>query len=52
MISASHNPFTDNGLKFFSSTGYKLTPADEQEIENKLHDLQVLENGKLMLAVL
>ena len=43
MISASHNPFTDNGLKFFSSTGYKLTPTDEQEIENKLNDTQVLD---------
>jgi phosphoglucosamine mutase len=31
VISASHNPFEDNGIKIFSKTGFKLT--DEQEIE-------------------
>ena len=40
MISASHNPFTDNGLKFFSTTGHKLTPREEQEIEDQLKDVQ------------
>lgn len=33
VISASHNPFEDNGIKFFSSTGYKLPDAVEDEIE-------------------
>jgi len=33
MISASHNPMPDNGIKFFSSTGYKLSDALEDEIE-------------------
>jgi len=33
MISASHNPFADNGIKFFGSDGFKLTDAEEQEIE-------------------
>jgi phosphoglucosamine mutase len=33
VISASHNPFADNGIKFFSSTGYKLTDAQESQIE-------------------
>lgn len=33
MISASHNPYTDNGLKFFTSEGHKLTDAQELEIE-------------------
>ncbi len=33
MISASHNPVEDNGIKFFSSTGYKLSDAVEEEIE-------------------
>ena len=32
MISASHNPAKDNGLKFFSPDGYKLTDVQEKEI--------------------
>jgi phosphoglucosamine mutase len=31
MISASHNPFEDNGIKFFSSDGMKLPDAVESE---------------------
>src|SRR5689334_8950998 len=33
MISASHNPFEDNGIKFFSQDGLKLPDAVESEIE-------------------
>ncbi|UWP88263.1 phosphoglucosamine mutase [Aliiroseovarius crassostreae] len=33
MISASHNPFHDNGIKFFGPDGFKLSDADEAEIE-------------------
>lgn len=33
MITASHNPISDNGIKFFSSDGYKLPDAKEEEIE-------------------
>jgi phosphoglucosamine mutase len=33
VISASHNPFEDNGIKFFSNSGYKLPDAVEDEIE-------------------
>jgi phosphoglucosamine mutase len=33
MISASHNPFDDNGIKLFRSDGYKLSDAVEAEIE-------------------
>ncbi|BAW92496.1 phosphoglucosamine mutase [Actinomyces sp. Chiba101] len=33
MISASHNPFPDNGIKFFARGGYKLEDAVEDEIE-------------------
>ncbi len=33
VISASHNPFEDNGIKFFSSSGEKLPDAVESEIE-------------------
>lgn len=33
VISASHNPFGDNGIKFFSATGNKLPDSVEEEIE-------------------
>ncbi len=33
VISASHNPYQDNGIKIFSSRGYKLDDAQEDEIE-------------------
>lgn len=43
IISASHNPFYDNGIKFFDSEGFKLPDSWEQEIEsivskNDFHD--------------
>ncbi|MEW6214805.1 MAG: phosphoglucosamine mutase [Nitrospirota bacterium] len=40
VISASHNPFEDNGIKFFSSEGFKLP----DELERKIEEL-VLEDG-------
>jgi len=33
VISASHNPFQDNGIKIFSRNGFKLPDAEEDEIE-------------------
>ena len=33
MISASHNPYHDNGIKFFGPDGHKLTDEQEQRIE-------------------
>ncbi len=36
MISASHNLYEDNGVKFFGPDGYKLTDAQELEIEDVL----------------
>ncbi|MCL1906162.1 MAG: phosphoglucosamine mutase, partial [Clostridiales bacterium] len=33
VISASHNPYEDNGIKFFSADGYKLPDEVEDEIE-------------------
>jgi phosphoglucosamine mutase len=36
VISASHNPFQDNGIKFFSGHGTKLPDAVELEIENAI----------------
>ena len=38
MISASHNPMPDNGIKFFARGGYKLPDAIEDQIEQLLGD--------------
>lgn len=42
MISASHNPCEYNGIKLFSSTGYKLSDTLEDEIEALIHDEQAV----------
>ena len=36
MISASHNPYRDNGIKLFGPDGYKLSDAGEMAIERRL----------------
>ena len=36
MVSASHNPYADNGIKFFSPAGAKIEPDLEREIETRL----------------
>ena len=38
MISASHNPIQDNGIKFFNVDGYKLTDEMEDDIEHLIFD--------------
>ncbi len=38
MISASHNPFEHNGIKYFSGEGYKLSDATEERIERIILD--------------
>ena len=38
VISASHNPFQDNGIKLFSGAGFKLTDEQEDEIESLLRE--------------
>ena len=38
MISASHNPYQDNGIKIFGPDGYKLSDAQELQIEEMLDD--------------
>jgi len=43
MISASHNPYQDNGIKIFGHTGYKLSDAQETELESEI--LGLLEAG-------
>ncbi|MFC3868304.1 phosphoglucosamine mutase [Helicobacter equorum] len=42
MISASHNPFDDNGIKFFNHLGYKLDEDSETSIENNYYDEELL----------
>lgn len=49
VISASHNPFYDNGIKFFNSDGVKLSNQLESQIENKLNE--ILNNANYMLCV-
>lgn len=44
MISASHNPAKDNGLKVFAGNGYKLPDEVELEIERLMDDSTILEN--------
>lgn len=36
VISASHNPFEDNGIKIFDATGFKLPDSEEAKLENYL----------------
>ncbi len=36
VLSASHNPYEDNGIKFFAGDGYKLSDETELEIEREL----------------
>jgi phosphoglucosamine mutase len=38
VISASHNKFTDNGIKFFSSSGEKISDEIEQQIEHYMQE--------------
>jgi phosphoglucosamine mutase len=48
VISASHNPYYDNGIKFFSSEGAKLADDIEHAIEAELDKpMQVMESAKL-----
>src|SRR5438552_6665555 len=38
VVSASHNPYQDNGIKFFGADGYKLSDETELTIEQQLED--------------
>lgn len=52
VISASHNPYYDNGIKFFSAQGTKLPDEVEQAIEEQLElPLKVVESTQLGKAV-
>ncbi len=46
VISASHNPYTDNGIKFFSSKGTKLPDDTEAELEKNL--VKYIEEKKVL----
>ena len=46
VISASHNPFQDNGIKFFSCEGFKLDDDIEQRIEDLVFDDSVLARAR------
>ena len=48
MISASHNPYADNGIKLFGPDGYKLSDADEQAIEARLEKGPKLAKSELI----
>lgn len=48
VISASHNPYYDNGIKFFSSTGVKLSDEQERAIESALESPMMTVNAKAL----
>ncbi len=47
VISASHNPWQDNGIKVFGGDGYKLPDATELEIENEIFALLSSNDGAI-----
>jgi len=48
MISASHNPFADNGIKLFGPDGYKLSDSAEAAIEKRLDSTPSLAKPELI----
>jgi phosphoglucosamine mutase len=48
MISASHNPFADNGIKLFGPDGYKLSDEVEAEIERKMERAPKLAKSEMI----
>lgn len=52
VISASHNPYYDNGIKFFSSEGKKLPDHLQEQINQELeHDIQIENTANLGKSV-
>lgn len=45
MISASHNPYQDNGIKIFGPDGFKLTDDQELEIEHLIDNTDEIKNA-------
>ena len=48
VISASHNPFSDNGIKFFDRSGSKLTDEIERKIEEHLKNPAITLSSQLL----
>jgi phosphoglucosamine mutase len=48
MISASHNPYADNGIKLFGPDGYKLSDDDERAIEKRLEKAPKLAKSEMI----
>jgi phosphoglucosamine mutase len=48
MISASHNPYVDNGIKLFGPDGYKLSDADEKAIERLIEQPPLLVDAPMI----
>ena len=48
MISASHNPFADNGIKLFGPDGFKLSDEAERSIERRLEEKPKLAKSELI----
>jgi phosphoglucosamine mutase len=49
MISASHNPYRDNGIKLIAHTGYKLPDDQEEQLESEI--FSILRGGCMPAAV-
>jgi phosphoglucosamine mutase len=48
VISASHNPYHDNGIKFFDGAGGKLSDEEEARIEAELENLPITRESKAL----
>ena len=48
MISASHNPFADNGIKLFGPDGYKLSDETERKIEQRMEKAPTLAKSEMI----
>lgn len=48
VISASHNPYYDNGIKFFNSNGFKISQQDELKISKIFNSGQTLSSAENM----
>jgi phosphoglucosamine mutase len=46
VISASHNPYYDNGIKIFKGNGYKLSDEEESQIEKLIFDKSIASSPK------
>lgn len=47
VISASHNPYYDNGIKIFNKSGLKLKDTEELQIEKYIFEDKVVESNKI-----